>query len=78
MVLSMDKWSGKVAVVTGASAGIGAAVAKRLVEEGLLVIVFKLFKNIFKIIFIIITIIGIIIIIIRSQASPVVRKSLKL
>ncbi|KAJ3651602.1 hypothetical protein Zmor_017631 [Zophobas morio] len=37
MVLSMDRWKGKVAIVSGASAGIGEAIADALVEEGVIV-----------------------------------------
>jgi NADP+-dependent farnesol dehydrogenase len=35
----MDRWRGKTAIVTGASTGVGAAIAEQLVEEGLQVII---------------------------------------
>lgn len=35
MVVSLDRWVGKTAIVTGASAGIGAAIAVALVEAGI-------------------------------------------
>ena len=43
----MELWEGRVALVTGASAGIGAVVANRLVEYGMQVV--GCAKNIAKI-----------------------------
>jgi NADP+-dependent farnesol dehydrogenase len=34
----MEKWSGKIAVVTGASAGIGVAIVKALARHGVNVV----------------------------------------
>lgn len=34
----MERWSGRVAVVTGASAGVGAAVLKALANHGMSVV----------------------------------------
>lgn len=36
----MDKWVGKVAVVTGASSGIGEETCKQLIEKGMIVVGF--------------------------------------
>lgn len=41
----MEKWQGKIAVVTGASSGIGAKIAENLVDAGLKVT--KLLKKYF-------------------------------
>ncbi|XP_028140115.1 farnesol dehydrogenase [Diabrotica virgifera virgifera] len=42
----MDRWLGKVALVTGASAGVGAAISEKLVEAGLKVVGVARRKNV--------------------------------
>jgi NADP+-dependent farnesol dehydrogenase len=41
----MEKWSGKIAVITGGSSGMGAAIAKKLLDHGVTVIVLDINPN---------------------------------
>lgn len=45
----MDRWIGKVAVVTGASSGIGLLTAQFLVEKGMIVIGLSRRKNLMEV-----------------------------
>lgn len=47
--IDMSRWAGKIAVVTGASAGIGLAIAEAFVKGGMIVVGFARRKAVMEV-----------------------------